>query len=442
MVNPSLPTLLADFPLDLAPYESLYKHIHAHPELSLQEKATAELVRSHLSSLPSSPFEIHSNIGGCGLAGVFRNQKDKGENAEGGAEEEDERITVLLRADMDALPVEEKTGLEYASEVVMRDVADGMSKKVMHACGHDMHITCLLAAAERLVQMRERWKGTLVVVFQPNEERGGGAQAMVDDGLYDKVPVPDVVLGQHVVPRRTGSLSSKVGLVMAGSDNFRIRLYGRGGHASMPHKTIDPVVMAASVVVRLQTIVSREVDPSDMAVVTVGSLQAGHVENIIADFADIKVNVRSLSTETREKVVAAIRRIVKAESDASGAPREPEIVQISRFPVSINDETATKWLATSFGEYFGPDVFDPAAPRMNFSEDFSILGTCRDRPCSFWFFGGTDTHLWDEATRRGRVDQDVPVNHSPFFAPVIQPTMQRGVDAMTLAALTFFSLKV
>lgn len=448
MVNPSLSTLLADFPLELSPYESLYRHIHAHPELSLQEKATAELVRSHLSSLPSSPFEIHSNIGGCGLAGVFRNQVDKGRSAERGGEDKeeeenvDEGMTVLLRADMDALPVEEKTGLEYASEVVMRDVADGMSKKVMHACGHDMHITCLLAAAERLVQMRERWRGTLVVVFQPNEERGGGAQGMVDDGLYDKVPVPDVVLGQHVVPRRTGTLSSRVGLVMAGSDSHRIRLYGRGGHGSMPHKTIDPVVMAASVVVRLQTIVSREVDPSDMAVVTVGSLQAGQVENIIADFADIKVNVRSLNSETREKVLAAIRRIVKAESDASGAPREPEITQICRFPVSINDEKATQRLAASFGEYFGPDVFDPAAPRMNFSEDYSILGTCRDRPCSFWFFGGTDAQVLDEATRRGTVDQDVPVNHSPFFAPVIQPTMQRGVDAMTLAALTFFALKI
>lgn len=432
MASPSLPSLLADFPLDLEPYESIYKHIHEHPELSLQEKATAELVRSHLSKLPSSPFEIYSDIGGHGLAGVFRNHEPKGDEGPG------DGMTVLLRADMDALPVEENTGLEYASKVVMRDVADGLSKKVMHACGHDMHVTCLLAAAERLVRMKDRWRGTLVVVFQPNEERGAGAQTMVDDGLYDRVPVPDIVLGQHVVPMRTGTLASKVGLVMAGSDNFRIRLYGRGGHASMPHKTIDPVVMAASVVVRLQTIVSREVDPSDMAVVTVGSLQAGQVENIIAEFADIKVNVRSITPETRELVLAAIRRIVKAESDASGAPREPEIVQISRFPASINDETATKRLAASFSEYFGPDVFDPAAPRMNFSEDFSVLGTCRDRPCSFWFFGGTDAHVWEEAARRGRVDQDVPINHSPSFAPAIQPTMQRGVDAMTLAALTFF----
>lgn len=428
----SLTTLLGEFPLDVERYQGLYKHIHQHPELSLQEKATAELVRSHLLKLPCSPFEIHSDIGGHGLAGVFRNHEGNAEEAGGGG------VTVLLRADMDALPVEETTGLEYASQVVMRDVADGMSKKVMHACGHDMHITCLLAAAERLVRMKDRWKGTLVVLFQPNEERGGGAQAMVDDGLYERVPVPDVVLGQHVVPKRAGTLSSNVGLIMAGSDNLRIRLYGRGGHSSMPHKTVDPVVMAASVVLRLQTIVSREVDPSDMAVVTVGSLQAGQTENIIADFADIKVNVRSINTETRDKVLAAIRRIVKAESEASNAPREPEIVQISRFPPSINDEPTTKRLAASFLEYFGSDIFDPACQRMNFSEDFTVLATSRDRPCSFWFFGGTDSNLWDEATRRRSLDQDIPVNHSPFFAPVIQPTMQRGVDALTLAALTFF----
>lgn len=431
MGSSSLPSLLADFPLDLGPYESLYKHIHKHPELSLQEKATAELVRSHLLKLPSGPFEVYSDIGGHGLAGVFRNNGKKKE----------EGMTVLLRADMDALPVEEKTGLEYASEVVMRDVIDGMSKKVMHACGHDMHTTCLLAAAERLVRMKDRWQGTLIVLFQPAEERGCGAQAMVDDGLYDRIPVPDVVLGQHVVPKRTGTVSSNVGLIMAGADNFRIRLYGRGGHASMPHKTIDPVVMAASLILRLQTIVSREVDPSDMAVVTVASVQAGQVENIIASFADIKVSVRSINAETRERVLAAIRRIVKAESEASGAPREPEIVPLAHCPFSVNDESATKRVAASFTEYFGSDLFDPQAPRMNFSEDYSILGTSCDRPCSFWFFGGTDADLWDDAARRGTIDQDIPVNHSPYFAPAIQPTMQRGVDAMTLAALTFLTVK-
>ena len=346
--------------------------------------------------------------------------------------------TVLLRADMDALPVEEQTRLAYASGVKMRDVADGVEKKVMHACGHDMHVTCLLAAAERLAGLRERWQGTLVVLFQPNEERGAGAKAMVDGGLYDKVPVPDVVLGQHVVAKRAGGVSSKVGLIMAASDSLRVKLFGRGGHASMPHKTVDPVLIAANIVVRLQGIVSREVDPNDMVVVTVGSLQAGQTENIIADSAELRVNIRTIDRATRDRVLTSIRRMVRAECEASGASQDPEFEEISCFPASINDETVTKRLATSFAAFFG-DSFDPETPRINFSEDYSILGTSQNRPCSFWFFGGTDGKAWDEAEKKGTVDQDIPVNHSPFFAPVMQPTMQSGVDALTLAALTFLA---
>lgn len=422
MSQPSPASLLGSHPLDLRPYESVYKHLHSHPELSCQERNTAALAADHLAQIAGTPYEIHTAIGGHGLAGVLRNGEGK---------------TVLLRADMDALPVEEKTGLGYASKVTMRDT-DGATKSVMHACGHDMHVTCLLAAAERLAGMKECWKGTLIVLFQPNEERGGGAQGMVNGGLYERIPVPDVVLGQHVVAKRTGRVDSKVGLIMAASDSLRIRLYGRGGHASTPHKTIDPVVMAASVVMRLQTIVSREVDPSNMAVVTVGSLRAGETVNIIADFAELMINVRTIDSETREKVLASIRRIVKAECEASGAPQEPEIEQLSRFPATVNDPEVTTKLADSFGKFFG-DVFDPQTPRMNFSEDFSILGTSQNRPCSFWFFGGTDEKIWDEAAKTGTVDRDIPMNHSPFFAPVIQPTMQRGVDALTLAALTFLT---
>ena len=415
-----LSSLLADHPLDLQPYESIYKQLHSHPELSLQECATAALATDHLARIAGKPYDTHTGIGGHGLAGVLRNGEGK---------------TVLLRADMDALPVEEQTGLEYASEVTMRDT-DGVTKKVMHACGHDMHVTCLLAAAERLAGMKDCWSGTLIVLFQPNEERGGGAQGMVNDGLYERIPVPDVVLGQHVVPKRTGNVDSKVGVIMAASDSLRIRIYGRGGHASMPHKTIDPVVMAASVVMRLQTIVSREVDPSEMVVVTVGSMQAGETVNIIASFAELMVNVRTIDSKIRERVLASIRRIVKAECEASGAPQEPEVEQLARFPATVNDPEVTAKLAGSFEEFFG-DAFDPQTPRMNFSEDFSILGTSQDRPCSFWFFGGTEEKIWDQAEKNGTIDQDIPVNHSPFFAPVIQPTMRRGVDALTLAALTF-----
>lgn len=234
---------------ELNKYEDLYKHFHANPELSNQEKETAARCVSELRAI-SGDFDIKTGIGGHGIAAILRNG-DKGP-------------TVLLRADFDALPIEERTGLAYASKKRMRD-ADGVDKPVMHACGHDMHISCLLGAAEALVSAREEWAGTLVLVFQPAEERGTGAQAMVDDGLYDPerhgVPVPDIVLGAHVMPHRAGVIGTRRGLLMSAADSMRVTLHGRGGHASMPHRLVDPVVMAASTVMRLQTIVSREVDP-------------------------------------------------------------------------------------------------------------------------------------------------------------------------------------
>jgi amidohydrolase len=234
---------------ELNKYEDLYKHFHANPELSNQEKETAARCVSELRAI-SGDFDIKTGIGGHGIAAILRN---------GG-----KGPTVLLRADFDALPIEERTGLAYASKKRMRD-ADGVDKPVMHACGHDMHISCLLGAAEALVSAREEWAGTLVLIFQPAEERGTGAQAMVDDGLYDPerhgVPVPDIVLGAHVMPHRAGVIGTRRGLLMSAADSMRVTLHGRGGHASMPHRLVDPVVMAASTVMRLQTIVSREVDP-------------------------------------------------------------------------------------------------------------------------------------------------------------------------------------
>ena len=409
--------------IDLLPYEALYKHLHSHPELSLQERETAATAASHLHKL-NVGFEIHTDIGGHGLAGILRNGEGK---------------TVLLRADMDALPVEEKTGLPYASTVTMRD-SDGVIKPVMHACGHDMHVTCLLAAAEQLSRIKFAWSGTLIVVFQPNEERGSGAQAMVDDGLYSKIPVPDIVLGQHVMADRAGHIGSKVGTIMAAADSIKITLYGRGGHGSMPHRTIDPVVIAANVILRLQTIVSREVDPSDMAVVTVGAVQAGHTENIISDVAELKVNVRTINAETRKRVLAAIKRIVKAECEASGSPKEPLIESTSFFPLTVNSKDITEQLATSFADVF--PSFNPDAPRVNASEDFSILGTAVERPTSFWFFGGVDPDTWDEKEKEGRLIEDIPVNHSPFFAPVVQPTLKTGVRALCVSAMTFLTRRI
>lgn len=220
------------------------------------------------------------------------------------------------------------------------------------------------------------------------------------------------------------------------TSSFCIILYGRGGHGSQPHRTIDPVVMAAHVVVRLQTIVAREVNPADAVVITVGSIQAGQTENIISDEAIIKINVRNIHASTREKVLAAIRRVVNAESEASNATKKPLIEPTSQFPFTNNDEEITKALEGTFGRHFG-DQFDADAPRLGGSEDFSILATSVNRPCCFWTVGGIDHDKWDEAERNGTLDDDIPVNHSPFFAPVIQPTMKAGVDALAVAALTF-----
>ena len=423
MTQQSLLKVMEISDIDLIPYEALYKHFHSHPELSLQERETAATATSHLRKL-NAGFEIHTDIGGHGLAGVLRNGEGK---------------TIMLRADMDALPVEEKTNLPYASQVTMHD-SDGVLKPVMHACGHDMHVTCLLAAAEQLSRIKFAWSGTLIVLFQPNEERGSGAQAMVDDGLYDKIPVPDIVLGQHVMADRAGHVGSKQGTIMAAADSFKITLYGRGGHGSMPHRTVDPVVLAANVVVRLQTIVSREVDPSDMAVVTVGSLQAGQTENIITDKAELKVNVRTINTTTREKVLASIKRIIKAECEASGSPSPPLIESTSSFPLTVNSADITTQLATSFATVF--PAFDADTPRVNGSEDFSILGTAVDRPTSFWFFGGVDHETWDKKEKEGRLMEDIPVNHSPFFAPVVQPTLRTGVRALCVGAMTFLTRRI
>ena len=250
-------TIISTLKPDLSSYESLYKDLHRSPGLSLQEHFAAETAAKHLLLLKG--FEVKTKIGGTGLVGILKNGEGK---------------TVLLRADTDALPVKELTGLDYASEVRETDVEDGVEKPVMHACGHDMHITSMLAAAKTLHVAREQWKGTLIILFQPNEERGAGAKAMIEDGLYDvkrhACPAPDVVLGQHVMPFPAGTLGTRVGSFASAADSFRVTIYGRGGHASQPHVTIDPVVMAAHIIVRLQTVVSREVDPRDSAVVTVG----------------------------------------------------------------------------------------------------------------------------------------------------------------------------
>ncbi|TVY82083.1 Hippurate hydrolase [Lachnellula suecica] len=400
-------------------YEDLYKKFHSNPELSGQESATAELIAEHLRF--HEAFTIHEKIGGHGIAAVLRNGPGK---------------TILLRADIDALPILEQTDLPYASKKTQKD-KNGIIRPVMHACGHDTHIVSLLAAAGHLAITRSSWSGSLVLVFQPAEENGQGAQAMVDDGLYSRfgIPIPDIVLGQHVGPFRGGNVTICNGVMLGAADSFKITFFGRGGHGSAPDKTIDPIVMASSAVLRLQTIVSREINPKEEeAVVTVGSIQAGQAENIIPDQAVMLLNIRTIDEKTREKVLASVRRIVKAEADASGAIQPPTVEQISRFPLTRNDQVSTERLIAAFEKTFGSN-FDSTFPGSSASEDFSILATAIGKPYIYWAFGGIDPDIWDDAVKNGKY---IAGNHTPFFAPCIQPTLKTGTDALCTAALTFF----
>ena len=265
---------------------------------------------------------------------------------------------------------------------------------VGHMCGHDMHVAWLVAAATLLSQARDAWKGTLLAVFQPGEGTAQCAQAMIDDGLLKRFPTPEVVLGQHVVVGPAGTVAGSAGPITSAADSLQIRLFGRGAHGSMPQASIDPVVMAASVVLRLQTIVSREVAANDAAVVTVGVLQAGIKENVIPDEAVIKLNVRTFDAGVRQHVLAAIERIVNAE--ASGAPRKPEITPLDRYPLNVNDETASNRIAAAFRGYFSADRVKHTGPAPA-SEDFGCFGTAWQVPSVFWFAGGNDPEIYAKA---------------------------------------------
>ena len=399
---------------DLLPeLERVYTDIHAHPELSMQETRTARVAADRLRG---AGYDVTDGIGQTGVVGLLRNG---------------EGPTVMLRADMDALPVREQTGLPYASTQTATD-STGKTVPVMHACGHDMHVTWLIGAATLLAETRDAWKGTLMPVFQPAEETGTGAQAMVDGGLLTRFPKPDVVLGQHVMVGPAGSIGSRAGVITSAADSLQIRMFGRGAHGSMPQASVDPVVMAAATVLRLQTIVSRELAASEAAVVTVGSLQAGDKENVIPDEAVIKLNVRTFDEDVRTRVLAAITRIVNAEAAASGAPKPPEITPLDRYSLVTNDPDATRRVVDAFREHFGSDRVREAKP-TSASEDFGVFGAAWQTPSVFWFVGGTDPKKYAEAKQAGRV-REIPTNHNPGFAPVLHPTLETGVAAMVVAS--------
>lgn len=412
------------WPNDLLPrLRDVYRDLHAHPELAFSEHRTGRVAAAWLRDYG---FDVLEGIGRTGVAGVLSSGTGP---------------VALLRADMDALPVLEATGLPYASEV--RGVDDsGREVPVAHACGHDMHVTCLLGAAALLAADRDSWRGTAVVVFQPAEEKVRGAAAMVDDGLFDHVPRPDVVLGQHVSPLPAGTVGVRPGPAFAATDLMRVTLYGSGGHGSRPETTVDPVVMAASTVLRLQTVVSREVAATDTVVLTVGAINAGSAGNIIPDRAELLVNVRSYAPDVRERALAAVHRMVHAEAQASGAPRSPDIELLEAAPAVVNDVAATERTRPALAAVVGTErVVDPGP--VTGSEDVGVLATAAGAPLVFWLLGGSDPAAFADAsdvddTRAAMVT--MPSNHSPTYAPVIDPTLRTGVEALVSATRTWLPL--
>ena len=410
-VSANLTKLLPDL-------ETLYKDVHSHPELSMQEKRTAGIAAGRLRA---AGFEVTTGIGKTGVVGLLRNGNGP---------------TVMLRADMDALPVKEDTGLPYASTVTMRD-RQGDTVPVMHACGHDMHVACLAGAAALFAQTRHTWRGTVMAVFQPAEETAEGSQAMIDDNLFKRFPKPDVVLGQHVMVGPAGTVAGRTGVITSAADSFEIRMFGRGAHGSMPQASIDPVIMAAATVLRLQTIVSREIAADGRGGCHRRSLQAGTKENVIPDEAVIKLNVRTYDANVRKRVLAAIKRIVNAEAQASGAPKPPEIKPLDHYSLVSNDPEATTRVADAFRKHFSSEDVVEVKP-TSASEDFGSFGAEWGVPSVFWFFGGTDPKVYAKAKASGSI-QDIPTNHNPRFAPVIHPTLETGVQALLVAANAWLS---
>jgi hippurate hydrolase len=395
--------------------EALYKHIHSHPELSYQEAATSARMAKELKDIG---FDVTEKVGGYGVVGVLKNG---------------EGPTVLVRTDMDALPVTEATGLPYASKVRVRDKA-GNEVGVMHACGHDMHMTCWVGTARVLAKLKDRWSGTLIFIGQPAEEVGGGANAMLKDGLFKRFPKPDYALALHCDGSRPhGSIAYTDGMALANVDSVDILVKGKGGHGSAPHTTVDPIVLAARIVLDLQTLVSRETNPTDPAVVTVGSIHGGSKHNIIPNEVKLQLTVRTTKDSVRKHILEGIERIAKAAAAGARAP-EPEVrVDPGEFtPALVNEPKLTRKTTALFREVLGEDkVLE--RPLVMGGEDFGRYGRDGGVPIFLYFLGTIDPERVAEAAKEG--GKQLPSLHSDSFYPVPEPSIKTGVLTMSLAVL-------
>ncbi|KAF2832921.1 hypothetical protein CC86DRAFT_414628 [Ophiobolus disseminans] len=359
-------SVIEEFRPDLRHYEEMYRDLHQHSELGKQEKRTSKIATSHLREVG---YDVTTSIGGHGLA------------------------------DMDALPVKEMTGLSYASTSESVDTNEE-KKPVMHACGHDAHVACAMDASTLLAKAKARWKGTLIVLFQPDEEHGAGARAMLDDGLYTKIPKPDLVLGQHLTPVKAGVVLIRPGVFMASAGSFRVTIFGCGAHGALPQDAIDPIVLAASIILML--------------------------------------NIRTFDAGVRDKVLAAVKRIIRGEAIASGVIKEPDVSLIVSYSSTVNDPTTSAKLKESFESYLSNNR-TWQSPRITASEDFSLLASDIGVPSVFWNWGGVDPKIWEkyEKTNNSKL---IAKTHQENYAPVLDPTIKTGIHAMSLAAFSFLQI--
>lgn len=391
----------------------LYQHLHANPEVSLQEVLTAKRMASELTA---AGFAVTEKVGGVGVVGVLKNGDGP---------------TVLVRTDLDALPVTERTGVPYASKQQVR-TKDGNLSGVMHACGHDIHMTCWVGTARRLAAMKDRWKGTLVFIGQPAEERGLGAKAMLEDGLYRRFPKPNFALALHCDAQTpVGLVGVTEGMACANVDSIDIVFHGKGGHGSAPHSCIDPIVIASRFVVDVQTLVSREINPTDSAVVTVGSFHAGTKHNIIPASASLQLTVRSFQSDVRDHLLNGIARIAEAAALAARAPKPDIKVEMTEFtPATYNDPALTRRVAQAIRAARGAEAVQAKKPVMG-GEDFGRYAT-EGVPAAIFWMGTVSAERIAAAKAKG---QTMPSLHSDFYYPDYAPSIEAGVLSMSAAAL-------
>lgn len=398
--------ILSDLDETQAERERQYKYFHQHPELSMKEDHTAQTIIDILSKAGIETKRV-------GKTGVVAEIK----NGEG--------PVVAMRADIDALPIKENSGKDYNSTVSTQD-ENGKTVGVSHACGHDFHISSLLGALKAFNKHKDAWRGTYIGVFQPGEETAQGAKSLVENGITRIIPKPDVYLGQHVLGAiPAGTVGIRSGAFLTTAASIRVHIFGKGSHGSMPELSVDPVIVASSIVLKLQTIVSRELAAKDYAIVTVGAINAGSKSNIIPDDAELLINTRTYSEDTQKFVHSAIERIVRGECELARCPKKPEFTYYDRYPLTNNDQNSSLRVRKAFDEYFGEDSVNIS--RASASEDFSIVANAFNTPYAYWGLGGFEDM------------KNAPGNHNPAFAPDLQTTLNRGLESAVVAACAWLA---